>query len=83
MRVCEACNRPLAAERFWTETEIAKSLRLWQGLHGSPPSAFEWRRAGYEHPSEATVRLRFGTWNAGLSAAGLPVRRRGGPRGRR
>lgn len=25
----------------------------------------------------ATVRVRFGTWNAGIRAAGLTVRRRG------
>ena len=53
--------------------------RRWAHEHGRPPTLEEWRRAGTRHPSAATVRRLFGSWNAALVAAGFEMRPPGVP----
>lgn len=64
----------------WDRDGVIRALRAWTSEHGSPPRAKDWCRAGDGHPSDAVVRFRFGSWNAGLIAAGLPLRRERQPR---
>ena len=54
-------------------------LQAWAHEHGRPPTLEEWRRAGARHPSAATVRRLFGSWNAALVAAGFEMRPPGVP----
>jgi Homing endonuclease associated repeat len=65
----------------WDNAGIITALQAWAAEHGRSPTASDWgsaRSNGY--PSHATVSNRFGSWNAGLKAAGLPYRARvGGP----
>jgi len=54
-------------------------MHAWADEHGRPPTLEEWRRASARHPSAATVRRLFGTWNAALIAAGFEARPPGLP----
>jgi hypothetical protein len=63
----------------WPKRRVLARLRAWAQEHGRPPTLEEWRRAGESHPSAATVRRLFGTWNAALVAAGFEARRPGVP----
>lgn len=68
---------------YWTRERIVEALDEWADAHGSPPSMFEWRRSGDSHPPASVVQERFGSWRAGLAAAGMTPRpsrpRRRGP----
>jgi hypothetical protein len=57
--------------RYWRREEILASLRAWAEEHGRSPIAFEWIRAGAEHPCSSTVRNHFGRWDDALGAAVL------------
>lgn len=61
----------------WGREEILAALRAYPEEFGRPPAKqeLEWPPAGY--PSSRTVRRHFGSFTAGLRAAGLK------PRGRR
>jgi hypothetical protein len=61
----------------WTGETIVYAIRLWYRRHQRPPCAHEWEQAGEDHPSRTTVARAFGSWNAGIRAAGLPARSRG------
>lgn len=65
----------------WDTERIIAALQAWAAEHGRSPAANDWKRANAnEHPAGSTVVKRFGSWNAGLMAAGLPCRARvGGP----
>jgi hypothetical protein len=64
------------AVRWSRETTLA-ALHAWAESRGRPPSLEQWRRASPAHPSAATVRRLFGTWNAAVEAAGFEARRPG------
>lgn len=84
--------------RLWTREAVIGAFHAWVEIYGAPPSAADWspamaRRTGRPDRAERfevdgcwphvnTVQARFGGWNAGLTAAGLPTRRTGqhGPR---
>jgi hypothetical protein len=57
--------------RPWSNDALIRSLQRWTEEHGRPPKAHEWDRAGPGRPSRTAVCLRFGSWRAGLAAAGL------------
>ena len=57
--------------RPWSNDALIRSLQGWTEEHGCPPKAHEWDRAGPGRPSKTAVCLRFGSWRAGLAAAGL------------
>jgi hypothetical protein len=63
----------------WPKRRVLAHLHAWAQENGRPPTLEEWRRAGESHPSAATVRRLFGTWNAALVAAGFEARRPGVP----
>lgn len=46
-------------------------LRAWAGAHGRPPRRHDWLTAGPGHPEGSVVYRLFGSWGAGLVAAGL------------
>lgn len=55
----------------WTDTDIITALHDWTHTHGQPPKACQWRLATPERPCMETVRYHFGSFKAGLTAAGL------------
>ncbi len=57
--------------RAWTREAIIAALQGWTDAHGRAPHEAEWRRSGLEHPPAGTVKRVFGSWSAGLRAAGL------------
>ena len=63
----------------WPPPRVVERLQSWAHEHGRPPTLEEWRRAGTRHPSAATVRRLFGSWNAALVAAGFEMRPPGVP----
>jgi Homing endonuclease associated repeat/Phosphotransferase enzyme family len=77
-------RRTRPANAPWTEAEAVAALQSWAQTHGRAPTAEEWRYSGGRsgdgaHPQANTVRLLFGTYAAGVAAAGLepqPPRRR-------
>src|SRR5262249_47732551 len=70
--------RPGPREGFrWTRETVAYAFELWHRRHLCSPTLDEWRRAGPDHPSVTTVRQVYGSWNAGLRAAGFRPRRPG------
>lgn len=61
--------------RRWTREEITQAVYKWRFVYGRLPRATEWNRATLEYPSRAVVVNRFGSWGAGMIAAGYkPVR---------
>jgi hypothetical protein len=58
----------------WTPEEILAALRAYPQEFGKPPAKqeLEWPPTGY--PSSRTVRRHFGSFTAGLQAAGLEPR---------
>jgi hypothetical protein len=63
----------------WNCETIVYAIRLWHRKHARPPLTREWERAGENHPARMTVARAFGSWNAGIAAAGLAPRPRGRP----
>lgn len=63
---------------IWTRERVIEALRAWAAEHGQAPTQVDWKRSGGEaHPHAALVGQRFGSWSAGLRAAGLePTDRR-------
>jgi hypothetical protein len=62
---------PAEALTRWPPQRVVERLQAWSHEHGRAPTLEEWRRAGARHPSAATVRRLFGSWNAALVAAGF------------
>jgi hypothetical protein len=52
------------------------ALQTWARKHGRAPRSMEWAHAAPEHPTAATIREHFGTWQDALNAAGLEPTRR-------
>jgi hypothetical protein len=75
----DTVGRADSAAVRWPVATVVTRLRAWAEEHGRPPTLEEWRRASARHPSAATVRRLFGTWNAALVAAGFEPRRPGVP----
>ena len=80
--VCLGC----AADHYsrWTADAIIEALQAWTREHGMSPGAETWRAAkveGADVPTVNHVQYRFGSWNAGLAAAGLAPRPTGRPPG--
>jgi hypothetical protein len=57
--------------RTWTRAAIIAALQTWAAAHGRAPYHDEWQTGGLEHPPAGTVKHVFGSWSAGLRAAGL------------
>jgi len=86
---CSECAREemrrIAAARppRWDRQGVIDALRRWTRLEGEPPSSEawlggrhargRWAREYPRWPSTAVVNSRFGSWNAAMAAAGVPV----------
>lgn len=58
----------------WTRRAIVSAMRRWAKKHGRPPTFRGWYKGGYKsRPCTKQVVHVFGSWSAGLRAAGLPV----------
>jgi hypothetical protein len=57
--------------RAWTRAAIIRALQAWAAEHGRAPHHRKWQTSGLEHPPTGTVTNVFGSWSAGLRAAGL------------
>jgi hypothetical protein len=77
----------VAGAAYWNRERIVAALRAWAQRHGRAPTMQEWQKMppssppGYEHrprPVAETVKAAFGSWSAGLAAAGLEPRTPGG-----
>lgn len=55
----------------WSRENIIYAIDLWHRQHLRPPTAREWELAGDRHPSAATTRRVYGSWNAAVQAAGF------------
>ena len=86
---CSECAREemsqIAAARRprWDRQGVISALRRWTRLEGQLPSSEAWLGGRHAHgrwareyprwPSTAVVNSRFGSWNAAMAAARLPV----------
>ena len=62
-----------------TPEECVAALRAFAKESGRPPRAIDFGRPSrVGAPNQQRVRQIFGSWNAALAAAGLPIGRRGG-----
>lgn len=74
-RRCLACaSARKHAERHWTPEAIREALRAWAAEHGRTPTVPE-TVGDRALPPFATAQREFGSWNAALEAAGLPLNR--------
>lgn len=78
---CLACA---AADRAWSRGEIVAAIVRWNDEHGVPPTARQWtmESASWRPVTNTVVRV-FGSWNAGIAAAGFEPLRPGHKRGDR
>ena len=61
-------------EKRWTRGKVIRALQRETKRRGRPPSEGEWDRPTTKsRPSANTVKRIFGSWNAALEAAGLPL----------
>lgn len=89
---CRSCTAKDAT--IWTREWIVSKIQEWTSLYGEPPTAEDWapqtvhsRRANAVRtrfysaswPYTEYVQRRFGSWNAGIEAAGFTPRTRRGP----
>ncbi len=73
---CPKCGAKVPKRRmFWTEHRIIQAVQNWTRLHGRIPTLSDWTMATVDHPSQKTVRERFGTWNEAILAAGYQPHR--------
>lgn len=86
--VCEWCGAPTDGSngrdrapvvcmecRMWEPDVVLAAVRRWASEHdGKAPSETDWRRRGDYSPSAKTVQRLFGSWDAGIRAAGLRPR---------
>lgn len=68
----------LSVEVVWSRERIVAAIHEHVRVHGCAPSPEDWRRANALHPHLSTVQRRFGSWSAGLAAAGVEGKPRGG-----
>jgi hypothetical protein len=55
----------------WEEHEMLQALRDWAEDHGRPPTWRAWKQATVDRPCGQTIRDHFGSFRAGLVAAGV------------
>lgn len=73
---CPTCGA--IPPRTWTPERIIDAFQAWAVKHGRQPVQRDWRRATPFSPSKTTVIAMFGSWNAGVEAAGYVALKRGG-----
>lgn len=62
----------------WSQEEIIEVAQHWTHAHGRPPRSLDWHKAVDDdcRPTAQGVVDAFATWNAMLTAAGLPIAHR-------
>lgn len=76
---CTCCGHKVTT---WSPQQICDALHAWADAHdGFPPNSGDWRKGTPEHPACSTVQEIFGSWDNGLTAAGLKKRARGSRHG--
>lgn len=65
----------------WTRDQLIERMRAWADEHGQPPTSGGWQKhkADGEWPTTTHVQKEFGSWSAGITAAGLNGVPTGGP----
>lgn len=92
-RECGA-RRSGETRTVWTREKIIAAILEWVALYGEPPAIPDWHPYAAEHqlsdakraarfrggdwPSAESVIREFGSWNAGIAAAGFTPRARHG-----
>jgi hypothetical protein len=69
-RYSPAAHRP-QPHMSWSDEAIVAALQRWVEQHSCAPRAIDWALGGFEHPTAATVRQHFGSWQKALQAAGV------------
>jgi Homing endonuclease associated repeat len=80
---CATCTRQQQHDdRKWNPESIVTALKAWASDHdGMAPSSAAWLpRMPEGMPPVSVVQREFGSWSAGLRAAGLEPRGAGRPR---
>jgi hypothetical protein len=85
---CILCGRYLAAPTGeeqptegppkppWTRAGVVRAMRAFVFFHDRPPSATEWLgQPGSTWPTARAVEMLFGSFDAGLAAAGVAAGR--------
>jgi hypothetical protein len=72
-------KRHLGPRRYWTRERIIKALQTFVERNGKQP-AYSDAKPYLGLPSGTVVQKEFGSWNAGIAAAGLTPLPRGGVR---
>lgn len=66
-------------DKIWTRDAIILALQEWAAEHGEAPRARVWLTTpcNATRPPVTAIQREFGSWNAGLEAAGLQTRHAG------
>lgn len=87
---CLTCS--IRRNTYWTQERIIEAIREWSDENGEPPTATQWNPAQARQqglnwmadryqsgawPATSHVQHRFGSWNAGIRAAGFTPRKPG------
>ncbi|MFL5911443.1 MAG: homing endonuclease associated repeat-containing protein [Gaiellaceae bacterium] len=80
--VAEAASRSSSTRGWsrgkrWDEETVVAAIVRWHAEHGAPPTSAQWLNAADGYPSQSSVRKVFGSWAAGIEAAGFPRPTRG------
>jgi hypothetical protein len=59
----------------WDRERIVEAIKAFAAEHGRPPMSTDWKRASADHPGVGSVVGHFGSFAAGLAAAGYVSRR--------
>jgi len=77
----EPLIRRIPRPQKWMRHQIISHIKRWVAEHGEPPLYADWNYPnGRGVPSAASVTRRFGSWSAGIRAAGFEPRPVGGTR---
>lgn len=76
-----APGRGRGSTLIWPRERIIAAMKEWAKRNGRPPTAPEWVQSGPDHPSVRSVQYQFGSWNAGIQAAGFEPMKPGQRRG--
>lgn len=71
---------PAPRASVWSRDSIIAAFHRFEREHGRQPSATDWSRASLHYPSTTTVQDHFGSWSAGVRAAGFQPLAQGRPR---
>lgn len=74
-RLAVASSGSAPTQPRWTRELIIGAMHRFVDSRGRLPVTADWEEKGADHPTAQTVRNQFGSWTAGLRAAGYGVDR--------